>query len=133
MKLHKKSLPPPEARVQAERGYERERRTIRDLTRAGRANRPIIAASGSKFLVGGCLAFSKELRSVTSPPKFSPSLPSRYDGTTPPLDFLQLYSLTVCAVKGDDKCMANWLPMALKGVAISWLMNLPEGSIHSYE
>ena len=79
------------------------------------------------------MAFSKELRSVTFPPKFNPSLPSRYDGTTPPLDFLQLYSLTVCAAKGDDKCMANWMPMGLKGAAITWLMNLPEGSIHSYE
>ena len=29
--------------------------------------------------------------------------------------------------------MANWLPMALKGAAITWLMNLPEGSIHSFE
>ena len=74
---------------------------------AGRANRPIIAASNSKVLVGGCLAFSKEMRSVTFPPKFNPSLPSRYDGTTPPLDFQQLYSLTVCAAKGDDKCIAN--------------------------
>ena len=104
-------------------------RTIRDLARAGRANRPTITALGSKVLVGGCLAFSKERRSVTFPPKFNPSLPSRYDGTTPPLDFLQLYSLTICAAKGDD----NWMPMALKGAAITWLMNLSEGSIHSYE
>ena len=29
--------------------------------------------------------------------------------------------------------MANWMPMALKGAAITWIMNLPEGSIHSYE
>ena len=29
--------------------------------------------------------------------------------------------------------MANWLPMALKGASITWLMNLLEGSIHSFE
>ena len=29
--------------------------------------------------------------------------------------------------------MANWMPMALKGTVVTWLMNLPEGSIHSYE
>ena len=40
---------------------------------------------------------------MTFPPKFNPSLPSCYDGTTPPLDFLQLYILTVCAAKGDGK------------------------------
>ena len=119
--------------MQIERGHEHERRTIRDLARAGRANRPIIVSSGPKVLVGGCLAFSKELRSVTFPPKFNPSLPPRYDGTAPPLDFLQLYSLAICAAKGDDKCMASWMHMALKGAAVTWLMNLPEGSIHSYE
>ena len=70
---------------------------------------------------------------MTFPPKFNPSLPSRYDGTTPPLDFLQLYSLNFCAAKGDNKWMANWLPMALKGSAITWLINLPEGSIHPYK
>ena len=98
-KVHEKSnnsfqilRTPPDARVQVERDHERERRTICDLARAGRANRPIIVSPGPKILVGGCLAFSKELRSVTFPPKFNPSLSSRYDGTTPPLDFLQLYS-----------------------------------------
>ena len=113
-----------DARIPIERGHERERRTIRDLPRAGRANRPTIVASSSKVLIGGCLAFSMELRSVSFPPKFNPSIPSRYDGTTPPINFLQLYSLTVCAAKGDDKCMANWLPMALQGATITWLMNL---------
>ena len=79
------------------------------------------------------MAFSVDLRFVTFPPKFNSSFPPRYNGTTPPLDFLQLYSLTICATQGDDKCMANWMPMSLKGAAITWLMNLPEGSIHSYE
>ena len=74
----------PVACVPVERGHERERRTIRDLARAVRDNRPAIAASSSNVLVGGCLAFSKELRSVTFPPKFNPSLPSRYDATVRP-------------------------------------------------
>ena len=29
--------------------------------------------------------------------------------------------------------MANWFPMALKDAARSWLMNLPEASISSWE
>ena len=74
--------------MQIERGHEREWRTIRDIARAGRANRPTSITPGSKVIVGGCLAYSKELRSVVFPPKFNPSLPSRYNGTTPPLDFL---------------------------------------------
>ena len=70
---------------------------------------------------------------MTFPPKFNPSRPSCYNGTTPPLHFLQLYSLTVCAAKGDGKCMANWLPIALKGAGITCLLNLPVGSIHLFE
>ena len=123
----------PDARVQVERGHERERRTIRDLARAGRANCPTSISPGSKVLVGGLPSVLQGIAVMTFPLKFNPSLPSRYDRTTPPLDFLQLYSLTVYAAKGDDKCMANWLPMALKGAAITWLMNLPEGSIHSFK
>ena len=29
--------------------------------------------------------------------------------------------------------MANWFPMGLKGAALSWMMHLPPGSIHSWE
>ena len=82
---------------------------------------------------GGCLAFSKELREVAWPVKFNPQLPARFDGTAPPLNFLQLYSLNIQAAREDDTCMANWFPMALKGTALSWLLNLPEGSITSWE
>jgi hypothetical protein len=31
--------------------------------------------------------------------------------------------------RGDDRVKANFLPMALTGVARSWLINLPKGSI----
>ena len=46
-------------------------------------------------------------------------------------EFLQLYSLSIEAVNGDNKVMANWFPMALKDGARSWLLNLPVGSISS--
>ena len=34
---------------------------------------------------------------------------------------------------GDENIMANWFPMALKDGARSWILNLPEGSISSWE
>ena len=43
-----------------------------------------------------------------------PDLPTRYDGTSDPAEFLQLYELSVEAANGDEKVMANWFPMALK-------------------
>ena len=80
----------------------------------------------------GCHAFTPDLRSVVWPGKFKPDLPSRYDDTPEPAEFLQLYELSIEAANGDEKVMANWFPMALKDGARSWLLNLPVGSISSW-
>lgn len=79
----------------------------------------------------GCRAFTTKLRSIAWPGKFKPDLPSRYDGTADPAEFLQLYELGIKVASGDDKVMANWFPMALKDSASNWLLNLPLGSISS--
>ena len=81
----------------------------------------------------GCQAFTLELRRVVWPGKFKPDLPPCYDGTSNPAEFLQLYKLSIEAVNGDEKLMANWFPMALKDGARSWLLNLPVGSISSWD
>ena len=80
-----------------------------------------------------CRAFTPELRSVAWPGKFKPDLPPRYDGTPDPSKFLQLYELSIEAANVDEKVMANWFPMALKDGARSWLLNLPPGSISSWD
>ena len=74
-----------------------------------------------------------ELRSVAWPGKFKPDLPPRYDSTLDPTEFMQLYELSIEAANGDEKIMANWFPMALKDGARSWLLNLPQGSISSWD
>ena len=79
-----------------------------------------------------CRAFTPELRSIVWPGKFKPDLPLRYDGTPDPAEFLQLYELSIEAANGDEKVMANWVPMALTDGARSWLLNLPAGSISSW-
>ena len=81
--------------------------------------------------MAGCRAFTPELRSVAWPGKFKPDLPPRYDGTLDPVEFLQLYELSIEAANGDEKVMVNWFPMALTDGARSWLLNLPPGSISS--
>ena len=55
----------------------------------------------------GFHAFTAELRSIAWPDKFKPDLPPRYDGTTDPAEFLQLYELGIKAANGDEKVMAN--------------------------
>ena len=75
----------------------------------------------------GFLALSPEFRQTSWPKKFKIDV-LRYDGTTNPRDFLQLYSLAAVVVGADEVMMANWFPLALKGDAQSWLLNLPKCS-----
>ena len=77
--------------------------------------------------VAGCRALAPELRRLVWPGKFKLDLPSRYDGTTDPTEFLQLYEPSIEASNGTEQVMVNWFPMALKDGARSWLLNLPVG------
>src|SRR3954469_15747431 len=81
----------------------------------------------------GCRAYTTELRSVAWPGKFKPNLPPRYDGTTDPAEFLQLYELGIEAASGDEKVMANLFPMAPNSGARTWLLNLAPGTISSWD
>ena len=60
--------------------------------------------------MAGCRAFTPELRNVAWPGKFKPDLPPRYDVTTDPAEFLQLYELSIEAANGDKEVMANGSP-----------------------
>jgi hypothetical protein len=65
-------------------------------------------------------------------PKFWPHLPQKYDGTVNPAEFLQIYSTSILAAGGNEAVMANYFLVALMGMARYWLMNLPEGTLHSW-
>ena len=73
------------------------------------------------------------LRQVQWPPKFKPEMPLRYDSAADPSAFLLAYEEAVLEAWGDDKVMANWLPMALNGVPRAWLLNLPGSTVASWE
>jgi hypothetical protein len=78
------------------------------------------------------MALAPHLRMVVWPPKFQPHLPGKYDGMVNPVEFLQIYSTSILTVGGNEAVMANYFPVALTGTARSWLMNLPEGTLHSW-
>ena len=67
------------------------------------------------------------------PPKFKPEMPPCYDGAVDPSAFLLAYKEVVLEAGGDDKVMANWLPMALAGEPRTWLLNLPGSVVASWE
>jgi hypothetical protein len=79
----------------------------------------------------GYAALADHLRAVTWPSKFWPHLPEKYDGTSNPSDFLQVYVTAITAAGGDTVVMATYFHVALSGSARTWLMNLTPGSIYS--
>jgi hypothetical protein len=85
-------------------------------------------------LVGvGCAALVDHLLAATWPSKFWPHLLEKYDGTTNPSEFLQVYVTAITAAGGDTIVMATYFHVALSGSARTWLMNLSSGSIYSWE
>jgi hypothetical protein len=81
----------------------------------------------------GCAALADHLRAATWPAKFRPHLPKKYDGTTDPSEFLQVYITAITAAGGDTAVMATYFHIALSGPARTWLMNQAPGSIYSWE
>nr|AAP06851.1 putative polyprotein [Oryza sativa Japonica Group]ABF95101.1 retrotransposon protein, putative, unclassified [Oryza sativa Japonica Group] len=95
--------------------------------RSGHGGQPPMSPVGG----AGCRAFVASLWNVRWPPRFRPTITEKYDGSVNPAEFLQIYTTGIEAAGGDDRVMANFFPMALKGKARGWLMNLPP--VHSWE
>jgi hypothetical protein len=81
----------------------------------------------------GCAALADHLCAASWPPKFRSHLPEKYDGTSNPSEFLQVYVTATTAVGGNTTVMATYFHVALSGPARTWLMNLTQGSVYSWE
>jgi hypothetical protein len=62
---------------------------------------------------GGVKAFSHDLKMVHWPLNFKPLGIKKYDGSTNPVEWLEVYQLTIEAAGGDTYVMANYLPVCL--------------------
>jgi hypothetical protein len=72
----------------------------------------------------GCTTLADHLRAATWPSKFWPHLPEKYDSTSNPSEFLQVYVTAITAAGGDTAVMATYFHVALSSPAQTWLMNL---------
>jgi hypothetical protein len=122
-----------DARVSLERARERRqnfegRNLDQDFTA-----RDAQIQTGVPLVDVGCAALADHLRVATWPPKFRPHLPEKYDGTSNPLEFLQVYVTAITAAGGNTTVMASYFHVALTRPAQTWLMNLTPGSINSWE
>jgi hypothetical protein len=128
-----------DARVSLERAHERRqnvegRNLDYDFTAVA-----LQTPTGARIQAGvplagmGCAALEDHLRAVTWPSKFWPHLPEKYDGTSDPSEFLQVYVTAITAAGGDTAIMATHFHVALSGLTWTWLMNLAPRSIYSWE
>jgi hypothetical protein len=126
-----------DARVSLERARERRQNIDgRDLDQDFAAVAPQTpmgtrSQTGVPLASVGCAALADHLRVASWPPKFRPHLPEKYDGTTNPLEFLQVYITAITAAGGNTVVMATYFHVALPGPIRTWLMNLTPGSVYS--
>jgi hypothetical protein len=65
----------------------------------------------------GCAALVDHLRAASWPPKFRPHLQEKYDRTSNPSEFLQVYVTAITAAGGNTDVMATYFHVALSGPA----------------
>jgi hypothetical protein len=128
-----------DARISLERARERhqniEGRNLDQDFAAAAPQTPM----GTRTQVGvplagvGCVALADHLRAASWLPKFMPHLPEKYDGTSNPSEFLQVYVTAITTAGGNTAVMSTYFHVALSGPARTWLMNLALGSIYSWE
>jgi hypothetical protein len=128
-----------DTRISLERARERRqniegRNLHRDFT-AEAPQTPMGARSqmGVPLAGVGCAALADHLRAASWPPKFRSHLPEKYDGTSNPSEFLQVYVTAITLAGGNTDVMATYFHVALSRPARTWLMNLALGSIFTWE
>ena len=73
--------------------------------------------AGTSVAGVGCAALADHLRAVAWPSKFRPHLPEKFDDTTIPSEFLQVYVTAITAAGGNSAVMASYFHVALSGPA----------------
>jgi hypothetical protein len=73
------------------------------------------------------------LRQVVWLEKFKAGHIDKYDGSSNPEEFIHVYHTVIEAIRGDNRIKTNYLPTTLSDAARSWLINLPGGSIYTWD
>jgi hypothetical protein len=83
---------------------------------------------------GGSLhALVAPLRDVRWSGKFKIGHIDKYDWSSNSKEFIQVYQTVIETTGGDERVKANYLPTALTGAARSWIVNLPEVSVYTWD
>jgi hypothetical protein len=76
--------------------------------------------------------FSQDMKRVCWPMNFRPLGIEKYNWSTNPSEWLEVYQLIIEATGGDSYVMANYLLVCLSSSDRTWLLGLPVGSVHSW-
>jgi hypothetical protein len=76
---------------------------------------------------------ASKLRQVVWPDKFKPRRIDKYEGSSNPKEFIQVYHTVKEVAGGDDRVKASYIPTNLSGEARSWRINLPKGTIYNWD
>jgi hypothetical protein len=71
---------------------------------------------------GGVKAFSHDLKWVCWPLNFKSSRIEKYDGSTNPAEWFEVFQLAIEAAGGVSHVMINYLPVCLSSSARMWLL-----------
>jgi hypothetical protein len=82
--------------------------------------------------VGRSKPFSHDLKRVHWPLNFKLSGIEKYDGSTNPAEWLEVYQLIIEAAGRDSYVMANYFPVCLSSSTRTLLLELPVESVHSW-
>jgi hypothetical protein len=108
-----------DARVSLERAHEcRQNIEGRNLDQDFVAIAPQVpmgtqSQAGVPLAGVGCATLADHVHVASWPPKFRPHLPEKYDGTSNPSEFLQVYVTAITAVGGNTAVMATYFHVAL--------------------
>ena len=116
-----------DARISVERARERrlniEGRNLNANLDVATPKPPMNARiqAGTPVAGVGCAALAEHLRAVAWPSKFLPHLPKKYDGTTNPSEFLQVYVTAITRRHGELlSCSLDWASPDLAHEPHSW-------------
>jgi hypothetical protein len=80
----------------------------------------------------GVKAFSHDLKRVRWPLNFKLPKIEKYDESTNPAEWLEVYQLAIKATRGDSYMMANYFSVCLSSSARTWLLGHSTGSVYSW-
>jgi hypothetical protein len=108
---------------------DRMRLRVRSPTPTRRSPARDITSSGRD----GFRVLASPLRQVVWPEKFKVRHIDKYDGSINLEEFIQVYHTIIDIIGGDDRVKVNYLSTTLSNVDRSWLINLPEWSIYTWD